>query len=217
MTTTTETTTATGPVPAPAPGIGIKSIDDGTRDGWADYVGRIVLQWRDNIERGPYLLVTGTDDPDAASQQEIDEWTPYEVSSTDWSQRLHVFRVRTPSEILAEGYDDEDVRIALAGEDDEIALHEVDVTGVTVEPEEPPCRKSPHHPERKRHKWVIGQAYGHGGGVQHTDTCKRCGVQRHIDTWAQDPSDGSQGHTSTSYSEPGVSGDDLMVRPGVVA
>ena len=186
---------------------------DGDTDGWSQYIGRILLQWRDDVEQGPYLLVSGTDDHEAASAAEIADWQPYEVESTDWSQRLHVFRVRTAAEIMAEGYDADDVEAAMSGEDDEIALAELDVIGITIQPEEPDCQKSPHHRIHPQHKWIQGQAYAHGGGVQYTSTCKRCGIQRHTDTWAQDPSTGSQGLRSTAYSE--ADGETLL-RPGIV-
>ena len=195
-----------------ATAITIRSIE-GDRDGWKDYAGRIVLQWRDYIEQGPYLLVSGTDDPDIASQREIDDWTPHEVESTDWSQRLHVFRVRSEDRLAAEGYGPEDIELALTGEDDELALDEVDVIGVTIQPEEPPCQADRRSELRDGHDWKSGQAYAHGGGVQYADTCRVCGIERHTDTWAQDPCDGSQGHVSTSYSD---ADGETMLRPGIV-
>lgn len=79
-----------------------------------------------------------------------------------------------------------------------IATHKV-----AIHPQEPECTK-------KQHKWiapheVVGGlednpgVWGHGGGVRIHDLCKHCGVHRHVDTWAQDRSDGEQGLTSTRF------------------
>ena len=64
---------------------------------------------------------------------------------------------------------------------------------VTVEPEEPDCS------EDDGHDWRDGAVYGSGGGVAWTATCNCCGLRRRTDTWATDPCDGSQGHTSVEY------------------
>jgi hypothetical protein len=40
---------------------------------------------------------------------------------------------------------------------------------------------------------------GHGGGVFITEACARCGCKRVTDTWAQDPTNGTQGHTTVTY------------------
>ena len=192
--------------------ITLKQIDPHD-DGWADYIGRIVVQWRDNIEQGPYLLAEGTDDPEKAATAEIDSWEPYEVQSTDWSQRLHVYRVKTALQMREEHYDDADIEAAFGGDDDEIVLDEIDVIGITLQPEEPPCQKHSWSRIRKKHKWIQGQAYAHGAGVQYDSTCKRCGTVRATDTWAQDMSDGSEGHHSIAYLEADGS---KMLRPGVI-
>jgi hypothetical protein len=64
---------------------------------------------------------------------------------------------------------------------------------VEVEPEEPECS------EDEGHRWVDGPVYGSGGGVCYRDTCSHCGLVKRVDTWATDPADGSQGHTSVEY------------------
>ena len=77
---------------------------------------------------------------------------------------------------------------------------------LTVHPQEPPCPErldedEPDPPEGK-HDWQDGQAYGHGGGVVWTDTCKRCGLERTTDTWGQRPDTGSQPHRTIRYEDP---------------
>lgn len=62
-----------------------------------------------------------------------------------------------------------------------------------IDPEEPDC-------EDVDHAWQDGPVFGSGGGVVYTDTCAHCGWRRHVDTWATDPSDGSQGHRIVRYS-----------------
>jgi hypothetical protein len=63
---------------------------------------------------------------------------------------------------------------------------------VEVAPEEPDCFES-------EHEWIDGAVYGSGGGVCYRQTCEECGQVRRIDTWASDPQDGSQGHSSVEY------------------
>lgn len=41
---------------------------------------------------------------------------------------------------------------------------------------------------------------GHGGGIKQCEYCSRCGCRRDTNTWAQDPEDGSQGHTVIGYT-----------------
>lgn len=67
---------------------------------------------------------------------------------------------------------------------------------VQVDPAEPPCLGGDEH------DWKDGPVRGSGGGVAYTDTCRRCGLRRHTDTWATDPSDGTQGHRTVRYSTP---------------
>lgn len=74
---------------------------------------------------------------------------------------------------------------------------------VTLEPDVPPCRGgehvwcSPHH--------ILGGleenpgVWGHGGGARIKEVCSECGLYKLIDTWATNPSDGTQGHTSVEY------------------
>lgn len=62
-----------------------------------------------------------------------------------------------------------------------------------IDPEEPDC-------EDVDHAWQDGPVRASGGGVAYTDTCAHCGLRRHVDTWATDPSDGSQGHRIVRYS-----------------
>jgi hypothetical protein len=48
---------------------------------------------------------------------------------------------------------------------------------------------------------VVRGPYGSGGGVRYSGRCVRCGVIRHVVTWATDPCDGTQGHTMVRYEE----------------
>lgn len=66
---------------------------------------------------------------------------------------------------------------------------------ITVEPIEPGCTED-------EHDWGNESVYGSGGGVCITESCRHCGVERVIDTWAQDPEDGEQGLKSVTYREP---------------
>lgn len=82
----------------------------------------------------------------------------------------------------------------------------VDRLRVAVEPIEPSCDWRGHvegakiegaseedHLYRQTHVW------GKGGGVIVEETCQLCGLRRYTDTWAQDMTDGTQGHRSTRY------------------
>jgi hypothetical protein len=80
---------------------------------------------------------------------------------------------------------------------------EKDSHKVTIEPDEPPC------PEGK-HLWAAPYAilggcesnpgvWGHGGGYTASEICVYCGILRTLDTWAQDPTDGTQGLKSVAY------------------
>ena len=76
---------------------------------------------------------------------------------------------------------------------------------ITVDPEYPDCSGDDH-------EWcspleVVGGiesnpgVWGHGGGVKITEVCRRCGVYRVTDTWAQRQDTGEQGLLSTEYHE----------------
>jgi hypothetical protein len=68
---------------------------------------------------------------------------------------------------------------------------------VELDPSEPECAE-----DEPEHLWVDGPVYGSGGGVCYRQTCRHCGQVRRVDTWATDPADGSQGHTSVEYLLP---------------
>lgn len=75
---------------------------------------------------------------------------------------------------------------------------------VTIEADEPDCSHNDGHDWRSPHSILGGLrenpgVRGSGGGVIIDEVCVRCGCGRHTDTWAQDPSDGTQGHRSVSY------------------
>lgn len=41
--------------------------------------------------------------------------------------------------------------------------------------------------------------WGNGGGIRSKEVCQHCGRYRLTDTWATNPCDGTQGHTSVEY------------------
>ena len=73
-----------------------------------------------------------------------------------------------------------------------------------IEPKVPECVDGQEHDWASPHEIVGGieenpGVWGHGGGIISHSVCLRCGCGRKVDTWAQDPTDGQQGLTSTSY------------------
>lgn len=128
-------------------------------------------------------IVIEADSPAEAAQEFVDTGDWGEIESTDWIH-VHV----TPC--------DEDGTIK--GERERIT--------VTLEPEEPACTHDDGH-DWQTPEWLGGCSenpgvWGHGGGVQGTYVCGRCGRYKDWDTWAQDPCTGQQGLNSVSYREP---------------
>ena len=76
-------------------------------------------------------------------------------------------------------------------DDARIVLHEAEAFVCQPEPD---C----DHPDG--HEWDNGDAWGHGGGIQRTDTCTRCGLLKHLDTWGQIGA--NQGYHITEYEQP---------------
>ena len=77
---------------------------------------------------------------------------------------------------------------------------------VTLEPDAPDCEDGQDHDWRAPYSVVGGcrenpGVHGHGGGVIIKEACVHCGCYRITDTWAQDPSTGEQGLTSTAYED----------------
>lgn len=70
---------------------------------------------------------------------------------------------------------------------DEDGEYEADGRTVTADlrPAEPPCTA----PEG--HDWEEGPAYGSGGGVKYTNTCRHCGLRMTADTWDTDRATGA--------------------------
>ena len=64
----------------------------------------------------------------------------------------------------------------------------------TLEPEIPCCVKGVDD-----HNWTAVSARVNGAGHVHEDKCSFCRARRTTNTWAQDPWDGRQGLTSTTY------------------
>lgn len=115
-------------------------------------------------------------------------------------------------ERLPEGYDAGErtywVRgqlIAIEDGEEEI----VDRLRVAVEPIEPSCDWRGHgegaeiegagEDSEESHLYRQESVWGKGGGVIVAEVCLLCGLRRYTDTWAQDMTDGTQGHRSTRY------------------
>lgn len=64
---------------------------------------------------------------------------------------------------------------------------------VQADPDEPACSSA-------EHAWADGSPIGHGGGAVVTDTCDKCGLERTVDTSAQNPANGEQGLRSIAYT-----------------
>lgn len=67
---------------------------------------------------------------------------------------------------------------------------------VVLDPEEPECE------EGYTHDWRRTAVQGNGGGTLTSEECRWCGAQRTSNTWATNPSDGTQGHRTIEYAEP---------------
>lgn len=77
-----------------------------------------------------------------------------------------------------------------------------------IDQDEPPCPGGDEHDWQTPHDIVGGVkenpgVVGHGGGIIMAECCMHCGMRKKTDTWAQNPDDGTQGHTTVTYSEPG--------------
>lgn len=64
----------------------------------------------------------------------------------------------------------------------------------TLEAVEPDCT------DEDGHWYEQGDVWGSGGGVAWSDTCTRCGLVYHCDTWAQDAETGEQGLLEERYT-----------------
>jgi hypothetical protein len=75
---------------------------------------------------------------------------------------------------------------------------------ITMHPEEPECTQDEH--DWQSPYWLLGGVkenpgcWGHGGGAVSEAVCLHCGCSRLEDTWAQDMSDGTQGHYAIEYT-----------------
>ena len=82
-----------------------------------------------------------------------------------------------------------------------------------IDPEEPRCRdEDGRYDSEANHDWqtphsILGGlkenpgVWGHGGGVIMKEVCMRCGCARITDTWATNPTNGTQAHTTVTYDE----------------
>jgi hypothetical protein len=92
-----------------------------------------------------------------------------------------------------------DVRVSRDPSLEDEARHKI-----AVDPPAPACAEGHEHDWRAPFEVVGGirenpGVWGHAGGVRITEVCYHCGAYRDTDTWATDPSDGTQGHASTRY------------------
>ena len=115
---------------------------------------------------------------------------------------------RVPAYMLVGGWEGMHRSQILCDVDDDCATlseYEVGTWSGHVNEPEPACPS-----ETGRHDWIATHevegglrgnpgVFGHGGGLDIHDHCSRCDATRHIDTWATDPGDGSQGHTVVEY------------------
>lgn len=91
-------------------------------------------------------------------------------------------------------------------DDDDEETGEGEWIDVTLDPPLPPCAEGYEH-EWKSPYSVLGGlrenpgVQGHGGGVIITEVCCHCGIYEITDNWAQNPDNGEQGLTSTSYRD----------------
>lgn len=88
----------------------------------------------------------------------------------------------------------------------------------TLDPEEPTCPAADEHDWQSPVEIVGGLkenpgVHGHGGGVTVSECCMHCGCRKFTDTWAQDPSNGTEGHETVAYT-PGHYSDALREREG---
>ena len=83
---------------------------------------------------------------------------------------------------------------------------ERDSATVILDPDPPSCAEGHEHEWSSPHDIVGGiesnpGVWGSGGGVKMDEVCRWCGTGKHVDTWATNPTNGTQGHTVTSYVE----------------
>lgn len=127
-------------------------------------------------------------DPADAARQYVDDGDWGTIESTTW---VHVSTWR----------------VGIDADGDETDVGEGRHT-ITLEPEEPDCLDGEGHIWKTPIEIVGGikenpGVWGIGGGVICSAVCVRCGCTRTEDSWATDPSNGTQGHSSTSYEEGG--------------
>ena len=130
-----------------------------------------------SVRYGAFEEFEAADDEDAARAAEglLAEWYDMDRSRTVW---LHASLHRVDAA-------DED-----ADGDRWVRVGDVSTTLEAVEPD---CT------DERDHDWDEGTVRGSGGGVAWTDTCTRCGLRYHRDTWAQDNETGEQGLTEERY------------------
>ena len=191
--------------------------------GWASLEGRLLIQWRDTQDQGPYWVVDGDGaarppereiaiTPAEAIRAAIEDREPDTIESSTWHDRVLAFRVRTRAEVgaLDPSLEDEPggiYEMYCRGSQDDRAwiLEELAERTVLYHPTEPDCdHEDPddHDHPHLHHRWIPDSEpryNGSGTGVARVEECALCGVQRHTDTSATDPCDGTQGHYQVAY------------------
>ena len=134
----------------------------------------------------------------------------YDDPEGTWAE-VTVYRI--PAGRLVDGWSGSHRASILRDQESASELDEYEVSSWSghVDEAEPDCRQSPYHdPHPNGHDWTATRAveggleenpgvFGNGGGVVIHTHCTRCPATRTEDTWATDPSDGSQGHTVVTY------------------
>lgn len=128
----------------------------------------------------------GADTAEEAAEQYVD--------SGDWGDRKETCWIHVSVWQAGLDEDGDEARVGMSRET------------VTLEAEEPECMDGEEHVWKAPQSIVGGikenpGCWGHGGGIVQDSVCVRCGCKRIYDSWAQDPSNGQQGLTSTEYAE----------------
>ena len=139
----------------------------------------------------------------AAAEKEVDSWKHgVEVEHTIfWDYTIYCI----PDDKLGDKIDGRQTCEILQDTDEDIEQYEYHSGMVECHPDPDPCITC-----RDDHEFISTHevegglkenpgVFGNGGGVIINEHCKFCSVTRRKDTWATNPDDGTQGHTSITY------------------
>ena len=141
----------------------------------------------------------------AAAEKDVDSWNNgVEAEHTIfWDYTIYCI----PDGKLGDKIDGRQTYEILKDTDENIEQYEYHSGMVECHPDAPDCIDC-----RDEHEFVSTHevegglvenpgVWGNGGGVIIHEHCKYCKVTLHKDTWATNPENGTQGHTSISYGE----------------